>query len=112
MVPLSDFLAPVAMAITPNACEDEIDEEDYKIWTPGDILAAPIPTEIDENKIQVTDDSDVILTEVDNIQFEQKPFDIMSEGVVALPPEEEMDLVRTKNLLLKRKHPNNKLANI
>ena len=110
MVPLNDFLTPIAMAITPDACED--DEEDYKIWTPDDILAAPIPAEIDQNKIQVTDDSDVILTEADNIQFEQKAFDIMSEGVVTLPPKEEMDLVRTKNLLLKRKHPNNKLANI
>ena len=109
MVPLAFFLSPVAMAIT---SDDSEDEEDYKVWTPAEILTAPIPAEIDENKFQVTDDSDVILTEPDNMQFEHKPLDILSEGVVALPPEEHMDVVRTKNLILKRKQPNNAFANI
>ena len=71
------------------------------MWTPGDILAAPIPAEIDEKKFQLTDDGDVILTEPDNIQFKHKPLDILSERVVALPPEEDMELVRIKNLILK-----------
>ena len=84
MVPLVDFLSPVVMAITPDNSEDE---EDYKVWTPAEILAAPIPAEIYEQKFQVTDDGDVILTERDNMQFEHKPLDILSEGVVALPPE-------------------------
>ena len=44
MVPLADFLSPVAMAITPDNSKDE---EDYKVWTPAEILAAPIPAEID-----------------------------------------------------------------
>ena len=109
MVPLTDFLSPVAMAITPDDSEDE---EDYKVWTPAKILAEPIHADIDENKFQVTDDGDVILTEPDNMQFEHKPLDISSEGVVALPPEENMDVVRTKNLILKRKQANNVLANI
>ena len=82
------------------------------MWTPGDILAAPIPAEIDEKKFQLTDDGDVILTEPDNIQFKHKPLDILSERVVALPPEEDMELVRIKNLILKRKQPNNTFANI
>ena len=38
MVPLADFLSPVAMAITPD---DRADEEDYKLWTPGDIFVSP-----------------------------------------------------------------------
>ena len=109
MVPLADFLSPVAMAITPDNSEDE---EDYKVWTTAEILAPPIPAEIDEQKFQVTDDGDVILTEPDNMQFEHKPLDILSEGVVALPPEENMELVRTKNLIRKRKQPNNAFANI
>ena len=75
-------------------------------------LSAPISAEIDEKKFQLTDDGDVILTEPDNMQFEHKPLDILSEGVVALPPEEDMELVRTKNLILKRKQPNNAFANI
>ena len=109
MVPLADFLSPVAMAITQDNSEDE---EEYKVWAPAEILAAPIPAEIDEQKFQVTDDGDVILTEPDNMQFEHKLLDILSEGVVALQPEENMELVRTKNLILKRKQPNNAFANI
>ena len=109
MVPFVDSLSPVAMAITPDNSEDE---EDYKVWTPAEILTAPIPAEIDENKFQVTDDGDVILTEPDNMQFEHKPLVILSEGVVALLPEEDMDVVRTNNLILKRKQPNNAFANI
>ena len=45
------------------------------------------------------------------MKFEHKPLDILSERVVALPPEEDMDVVRTKNLILKRKQPNNAFAN-
>ena len=115
MLPLSDVIAPVAMAITPEQSDIEVDDDDdidFKVWTPGDLISAPIPAEIDENKIQVTDDGDVILTEPDNMDVEQKPFDITFEGVVALPPEESMEVVRTKNLVLKRKQPNNRLANI
>ena len=52
------------------------------------------------------------LTEPDNMQVEEKPFTQIPEGVVALPPEENMELGGTRNIVLKRKQPNNQLANI
>ena len=105
--PLSDMIAPVAMAITSEQSNDE-SEIHIQIWRPNDL----IPAELDENKIQLTDDGDVVLTEPDNIQVVEKPFTEISEGVGALPPEENMDLGRTRNIVLKRKQPNNQLANI
>ena len=104
---LSDMIAPVAMAITPGQSDDE-SEIDFQIWRPDDL----IPAELDENKIQLTDDGDVVLTEPDNMQVVEKPFTQIFEGVVALPPEENMDLGRTRNIVLKRKQPDNQLANI
>ena len=107
MRPLSDMIAPVAMAITPEQSDYE-SEIDFQIWRPDDL----IPAELDENKIQLTDDGDVVLTELNNIQVVEKPFTQISEAVVVLPPEENMDLSRTPNIVLKRKQPNNQLANI
>ena len=46
------------------------------------------------------------------MQVEYKPLEQISNEVVALPPEEEMNLDRTHNIILKRKNPNNELANI
>ena len=46
------------------------------------------------------------------MQIEEKPIIPLSEGVVALPPEEKMELVGTCNLVLKRKQPNNEIAKI
>ena len=46
------------------------------------------------------------------MQVEYKPLEQVSNEVVALPPEEEMNLDRTHNIILKRKNPNNELANI
>ena len=60
----------------------------------------------------LTDDEDVVLTEPDIMQVEEKPFTHISEGVVALPSEENMEVIRTKNIVLKRKSPNNEIAKI
>ena len=76
------MIAPVAMVITPEQSDDE-SEIDFQVWRPDDL----IPAELDENKIQLTDDGDVILTDPDNMQVEEKPFTQISEGVVALQPE-------------------------
>ena len=54
MRPLSDMIAPVAMAITPEQSDGE-SEIDFQIWRPDDL----IPAEFDENKIQLRDDGDV-----------------------------------------------------
>ena len=72
----------------------------------------PAPIEIDEDKFVVTDDGDVILTEPDNMQIDYKPISPYSEGVIQLPPELEMDEVKTKSLVLRRIQPKNEAANI
>ena len=63
-----------------------------------------IPKEMDTDKILLTDDGDVMLIDPDNMQKDEKPFKFVSEDVVELPSEEEdMEVVRTKNIVLKRK---------
>ena len=86
------------------------DDIDFPVWEEDDPLIAP--TEIDQNKIILTDDGDIILTEPDNMQVEEKPFTRISEGVVALPPEENMEVIKTKSIVLKRKNPNNEIAKV
>ena len=64
-----------------------------------------IPLEFDTDKIIMTDDGDVILTEPDNMQIEQKPL-IASGNSITLPPEENMtDIISTRNIAVKRKNP-------
>ena len=64
-----------------------------------------IPLEFDTDKIIMTDDRDVILTEPDNMQIEQKPL-IASGNSITLPPEENMtDIISTRNIVVKRKNP-------
>ena len=54
----------------------------------------------------MTDDGDVILTEPDNMQVEEKQLVPLSNDSIILPPEEDMtDIISTKNILLKRKQP-------
>ena len=68
------MIAPVAMAITPEQSNNEL-EIYFQVWRPDDL----IPAELDENKIQLTDDGDVILIDPDNMQVEEKPFTQISE---------------------------------
>ena len=64
-----------------------------------------IPLEFDTDKIIMTDDGDVILTESDNMQIEQKPL-IASGNSITLPPEENVtDIISTRNIVVKRKNP-------
>ena len=102
--------SPTVAAITPYQSDND-DDIDFKIhvkredgmmsWEEPE----PDPTtiEIDEDKFVVTDDGDVILTEPDNIQIDYKPIVPYLEGVAQLPLEVEMEEVKTKNLVLKRK---------
>ena len=109
-------IAPTAMTITPDQSENDSDI-DFKIEVKKekemDFISStvPIPIEIDENKIVLTDDGDVIVTEPINMNVEYKPIIPYSEGVVQLPPEVKMDEVKTKNLVLKRKIPKNEIVN-
>ena len=70
------------------------------------------PLEFNTDKIVMTDDGDVILTEPDNMQVEQKPL-IASEDTIMLPPEENMtDVISTRNIVLKRKQPDISIGEI
>ena len=117
VIPPPINIAPTAMAITQDQSENDSDI-DFKIEVKKekemDFISStvPIPIEIDENKIVLTDDGHVILTEPDNMNVEYKPVILYSEGVVQLPPEVEMEEVKTKNLVLKRKIPKNEIVNI
>ena len=67
----------------------------------------PLPIKIDTEKIMITDDGDVKLTEPDNMQIDEKALVPLADGTVALPPTLEMEVVRTKDIILKRKNLNN-----
>ena len=72
-----------------------------------------VPLELDTDKIILTDDGDVVSTEPDNMQVEEKQIVPLSDDIVMLPPEEDMaDIVSTRNIVLKRKIKNNELAEI
>ena len=96
--------------------EISVKREDGTYSPDVEIIEDPIPIEIDEDKFVVTDDRDVITTEPDNVQVEYKP--IVNSivpyygQVVELPPEVEMEEPRTRNLVLKRKQPQDKAVNI
>ena len=65
-----------------------------------------VPLEFDSDKVIMTDDGDVTLTEPDNMQVEEKQLIPLSNDSIMLPPEEDMtDIISTKNILLKRKQP-------
>ena len=70
--------------------------------------------EIEENKIIIDEDGEVTITEPDNVQVEYKPIvPCYKEQVIQLPPEDtHMTDPRTKNLVLKRKHPKDEAVNI
>ena len=66
-----------------------------------------VPLELDNDKIYMTDDGDVVLVKPDNMQVEEKQIVPLSNDVVMLPPEENMaDVVSTRNIVLKRKKKN------
>ena len=74
---------------------------------------ALVPLEFDSNKVIMTDGGDVILTEPDNMQVEEKQLIPLSNDSIMLPPEEDMtDIISTKNILLKRKQPDLPVAQI
>ena len=63
-----------------------------------------IPKEMDTDKIILTDDGDVMLIDPDNMQKDEKPFNFVSENVELPSEEEDMEAVRTKSIVLKRKN--------
>ena len=71
----------------PQIVLDEDNKDIIPLWNEDN--KDLVPLEFDTDKIVMTDDGDVILTEPDNMQVEQKPL-IASENTITLPPEENM----------------------
>ena len=108
VIPPPINIAPTAMAITPDQSDNDSDI-DFKIEVKKEEIdfissTVPIRIEIDENKIVLTDDGDVILTEPDNMNVEYKPIFPYPEGVAQLPPEVEMDEIKTKKSYFEKKN--------
>ena len=76
-------------------------------------IQLPIP-EIDENKIVIDDEGEVTITEPDNAQVDYNQIiPYYKEEVVQLPPE-DVHIIdsRTRNIVLKRKHPPEEAVNV
>ena len=100
----------VSTILPPQIKIEEEDGIDFNItdsqivWDDGN--KDLVPLEFDSDKVIMTDHGDVILTEPDNMQVEEKQLIPLSNDSIMLPPEEDMsDIISTKNILLKRKQP-------
>ena len=108
---VNTIIPPITQEPFISPVNDVTDNDiDFSVSTEDDLPI--VSTGIDQNKIMMTDDEDVILAEPDNMQVEEIPFTRISEGIVELPPEENMEVIRTKNIVLKRKNTNNEIANV
>ena len=96
----------VSTILPPQIKTEEEDDIDFNVtdsqivW--DDNNKDLVPLEFDSDKVIMTDDRDVILTEPDNMQVEEKQIIPLSNDSIMLPPEEDMsDIISTKNILLK-----------
>ena len=65
-----------------------------------------VPLELDTDKIVMTEDGDVILTEPNNMHVQEGQLVPLSDDTLMLPPEENMTgVVSTRNIVVKRKLP-------
>ena len=102
--------ANVSTILPPQIKTEEDDDIDFNVtdsqivW--DDDNKDLVPLEFDSDKVIMTDDGDVTLTEPDSIQNLEKQLIPLSNDSIMLPPEEDMrDIISTKNILLKRKQP-------
>ena len=111
---VSTILPPIANNDVTFYDEDDVDFnviDSQIVWDEDN--KDLVPLELDTDKIILTEDGDVVLTESDNMQVKEKQIVPLSDDVVMLPPEEDMaDVVSTRNIVLKRKIKNNELAQI
>ena len=71
-----------------------------------------MPLQLDTEKIILTDDGDVILTEPDNMQVSEGALVPISNTTVQLENDTNMGEIATRNIVLKRKQPDVSIANI
>ena len=107
---------PNVTTILPGQLKTEDDLIDYK--PPVDILTSDsyvtdhVPLQLDTEKIILTDDGDVILTEPDNMQVSEGALVPISNNTVQLENDTNMGEIATRNIVLKRKQPDVSIANI
>ena len=112
-----DILAnPNVTTILPGQLETEDDIIDYK--PPVDIPSSDsyvtnhVPLQLDTDKIIMTDDGDIVLTEPDNMQVREGVLVPISNNTLQLENNIDMSEIATRNIVLKRKHPDVSVANI
>ena len=112
-----DILAnPNVTTILPGQLETEDDIIDYK--PPVDIPSSDsyvtnhVPLQLDTDKIIMTDDGDIVLTEPDNMQVSEGALVPISNNTLQLENNIDMSEIATRNIVLKRKHPDVSVANI
>ena len=107
---------PNVTTILPGQLKTEDDIIDYK--PPADILTSDsyvtdhVPLQLDTEKIILTDDGDVILTEPDNMQVSEGVLVPISNNTVQIENDTNMGEIATRNIVLKRKQPDVSIANI
>ena len=116
--PIEILANPNVSTILPAQIKTEDDFNDIDNVTDPQIVwdednTDLVPLEFDTDKIVMTEDGDVILTEPDNMQVEEKQLVPLSNDTIMLPPEENMtDIISTRNIVLKRKQPDLTVAQI
>ena len=85
---VSTILPPIANNGLTFYDEDDVDFDvidSQIVWDEDNKVLVPL--ELDTDKIILPDDGDVVLTEPDNMQVEEKQIVPLSDDVVMLPPE-------------------------
>ena len=112
---------PNVTTILPPQVKTEIKtEDDYINVDPTEVellwdnnATDLVPLELDTDKIVMTEDSDVILTEPDNMHVQEGQLIPLSDDTLMLPPEENMTgVVSTRNIVVKRKQPDISVVDI
>ena len=105
---------PNVTTILPPQVKTEIKtEDDYINIDPSEVelvwdnnATDLVPLELDTDKIMMTEDGDVILTEPDNMHVQEGQLVPLSDNTLMLLPEENMTgVVSTRNIVVKRKLP-------
>ena len=116
--PIEILTNPNVSTILPAQIKTEDDFNDIDNVTDPQIVwdednTDLVPLEFDTDKIVMTEDGDVILTEPDNMQVEEKQLVPLSNDTIMLPPEENMtEIISTRNIVLKRNQPDLAVAQV
>ena len=107
---------PNVTTILPGQLKTEDDIIDYNptvdILTTDTYVTDHVSLQLDTEKIILTDDSDVILTEPDNMQVSEGALVPISNNNVQIENDTHIDEITTRNIAVKRKQPDVSVVNI